>query len=522
MGHGSLRRPAGSPSPAPPRSGRRRCRWAPAAGPTSSSGCGPAGRSAPSPPAARTGWCRWPTATVVDGRLQCPAHGWRFDADGRCVGHPLARRRTARRRRAPTCAMPWAVEERHGWVWIAPERTSSSPHPAGERPAPRARCRRRTAPTGPVFGNLDPSLEHAWHPVALSRELRTGGWLQVRLLGRTWTLRRDGDGAAQADPPAFGVRERLGVLWLAPAEPADVALEVPEADDRPVRRAAGCRRCAPRARPDRWPTPSSTPTHGPFVHARRSAPRTAGGRPPTTLDPRARRLPQRPGAVVRQPARPGRRHRRAAAAAAPADHLRPTGRPSSSGCGRSSSTPGATTTILYLLQPEDADSTRIYVCLLLSAGPGQPLPAPADRRRAGGAAAAGARGGRRARRPRWQRRAAPRPARRGARARRRAAASRCARRCATSSRRAAAAAGRLSRLSRRAASAPQAGQRVGRVLVGQPPAGRADPAQPAGRVAALVVVGSGHAVSLIRPPWSDLGWTRGSVLGTTRSGRSAP
>ena len=39
---------------------------------------------------------------------------------------------------------------------------------------------------------------------------------------------------------------------------------------------------------------------------------------------------------------------------------------------------GATTTILYLLQPEDLDSTRIYVCLLLSAGPGQPLPTPAD------------------------------------------------------------------------------------------------------------------------------------------------
>jgi len=39
---------------------------------------------------------------------------------------------------------------------------------------------------------------------------------------------------------------------------------------------------------------------------------------------------------------------------------------------------GATTTILYLLQPEDLDSTRIYVCLLLSSGPGQPLATPAE------------------------------------------------------------------------------------------------------------------------------------------------
>jgi phenylpropionate dioxygenase-like ring-hydroxylating dioxygenase large terminal subunit len=39
---------------------------------------------------------------------------------------------------------------------------------------------------------------------------------------------------------------------------------------------------------------------------------------------------------------------------------------------------GATTTIVYLLQPEDLDSTRIYVCLLLSSGPGQPLHSPAE------------------------------------------------------------------------------------------------------------------------------------------------
>jgi hypothetical protein len=37
---------------------------------------------------------------------------------------------------------------------------------------------------------------------------------------------------------------------------------------------------------------------------------------------------------------------------------------------------GVVTTTLVLLQPEDADSTRIYARLLLSAGPGRPLPAP--------------------------------------------------------------------------------------------------------------------------------------------------
>jgi hypothetical protein len=83
-----------------------------------------------------------------------------------------------------------------------------------------------------VFDNLDPSLDHAWHPVALSRELRPGGWLQVRLLGRTWMLRRTADGLA-ADPPGFGVRERFGVVWLAPAEPIDVPQGEPGGDHDP-------------------------------------------------------------------------------------------------------------------------------------------------------------------------------------------------------------------------------------------------------------------------------------------------
>ena len=66
----------------------------------------------------------------------------------------------------------------------------------------------------------------AWHPVALSRELRPGGWLQIRLLVRTWTVRRTPDGLA-ADPSAFGVRESLGLVWLAPAEPVDLPLDTP-------------------------------------------------------------------------------------------------------------------------------------------------------------------------------------------------------------------------------------------------------------------------------------------------------
>ncbi|WP_233489477.1 aromatic ring-hydroxylating dioxygenase subunit alpha [Blastococcus sp. TF02-09] len=245
------------------------------------------------------------------------------------------------------------------------------PSPAGRVRAARAPGR-GPRPRGAVFANLEPSLEHAWHPVALSRELRAGGWLQVRLLGRTWTLFRE-DGAAQADPPAFGVRERLGVLWLAPAEPADVALEVPEADDRSV--------VGDWLLPLRSPGPAGPladtfldATHGPFVH-----PTTLAAVPEVapyelTREPGGFRSVQEqevdnpldPGVATGE--RPLRQRRRTTYVFRAPFQLR---------LRQEFLDTGATTTLLYLLQPEDADSTRIYVRLMLAAGPGQRLPAPA-------------------------------------------------------------------------------------------------------------------------------------------------
>src|SRR5215212_6012848 len=104
--------------------------------------------------------------SVVDGRLQCGYHGWRFDAEGRCVDIPSLGDVGTPPPRADL-PVPWAVEERHGWVWLAPERTAT---PAPPRPSPDTAPEpvpAPPAPAGPVFGNLDPSLDHAWHPVAL-------------------------------------------------------------------------------------------------------------------------------------------------------------------------------------------------------------------------------------------------------------------------------------------------------------------------------------------------------------------
>src|SRR5215218_865234 len=87
---------------------------------------------------------------VVDGRLQCPAHGWRFGAEGRSADIPSLGPEGTPPPRADL-SMPWAVEERDGWVWLAPERVSSPvpPRPAAAptpEPVPLP-----PAPAGPVF-----------------------------------------------------------------------------------------------------------------------------------------------------------------------------------------------------------------------------------------------------------------------------------------------------------------------------------------------------------------------------------
>ena len=214
-----------------------------------------------------------------------------------------------------------------------------------------------------MLGNLDPALEHAWHPVALAGEVRPGGYASVRLLGRTWTVHRDGGGLSAA-PPAWGVRERLGLIWLAPAEPRDEPLEVPEDTDPryaaawlpPARTGAPAGvladafldgRHSPSRHdgsPDRdeVPAPVVEPAPGGFTGVRdrwAAEPGTAAGR----------RLRRRDTLVHRAPFQLLQRVEE-----------RDT---------------GSVRVVLFLLQPEDADSTRVYARVLLrGAGTGTGLP----------------------------------------------------------------------------------------------------------------------------------------------------
>jgi hypothetical protein len=196
-------------------------------------------------------------------------------------------------------------------------------------------------PPGPVLDNLHPSLLQAWHPVALSRELRPGGWLQVRLVGRTWSLHRGDDGLVAA-PPVFDVGERYGLVWITPAPPRTGPLEVPEADDR--RFVAGA--LAPlRAAGPAGALLGTLCGLDAAGDVREGATGFSAVREPTDEEP------FRTTTVVRTPFWLSRRVQDPAT--------------------------GASTTTVVVLQPEDADSTRAYGLVLLFAGPGRPLPSPA-------------------------------------------------------------------------------------------------------------------------------------------------
>ena len=301
-------------------------------------------------------------ASVVDGTLQCPYHGWRFNAEGRCVDVPSLGPDGTAPPRADLSA-PWAVEERHGWVWLAPERTTVQlpPRPASTplvEPVPAP-----PVPSGPVFHNVHRSLDHAWHPVALSTELAEGGWLAVRLLGRSWTVHRDAAGLS-TDPPAWGVRERWGIVWLAPAEPREEQLDLPEDGDP--------RFVAAWLPPVRTSAPAGPladnfldVAHFPFVHAATFGAADVAEVPAYDVTPEPGGFssvqdqwfdnPGDPGVVAGL--RPLRQRRRATyVVRAPFQLL----------LRLEELDAGAVKTILFLLQPEDADSTRVYTCMLLS------------------------------------------------------------------------------------------------------------------------------------------------------------
>lgn len=290
---------------------------------------------------------------VVDGRLQCAYHGWQFDGAGRCTRLPSLEEDVSIPPRAALAA-PDGVRERDGWVWLA----------ADADPSP--------SPPGPILSNVDPSLRRGWHPVALSSELGTAK-LPVRLLGGDWLLWREGS-QLQADPAPFAAQEASGIVWLAPERPVTERLEFAEDDD-------------PRY-PGGWLSPARTSSpaglmadnfldvaHFPFVHTS-----TFGAGQETQVpaydvqsEPGGFRSvqeqwfanPEDPG--VAAGLRPLRQRRRATYIYRLPFQLF---------LRLEELDAGSAKAILFLLQPEDVRSTRVYTKLLVHGIGGVEAPAP--------------------------------------------------------------------------------------------------------------------------------------------------
>jgi len=186
-------------------------------------------------------------ASVQGGTLRCAYHGWEFDTDGRCVELPSLGLGASAPPRASLPPGP-RVREVDGAVWLRRDEAAAL---AGGAPAD-------------LLTNVDAALARAWHPVALSSEVGAQAH-EVTLLGQPWSLRRAGRQVV-ADLAPYGLRERWGLVWLAPQRPVVELFDDPDAEDEAY--VAG------------WLPPARTPApaglvadnfldvaHFPFVHA---------------------------------------------------------------------------------------------------------------------------------------------------------------------------------------------------------------------------------------------------------------
>ena len=117
---------------------------------------------------------------VIDGRLQCPFHHWRFAASGACVEIPGAERIPASARQRP-----YPTTERHGYIW-AWYGSAEPMFPLPELPAlavgrPRYHCFRFADTTAATVRRI---LENTYDPDHLSalHGLEVEGPLSLRLL----------------------------------------------------------------------------------------------------------------------------------------------------------------------------------------------------------------------------------------------------------------------------------------------------------------------------------------------------
>ena len=151
-------------------------------------------------------------ATVVDGRLQCPYHGWEFAADGACEVVPSLGPDANIPPRAHLDPVPTLVE-RDGFVYARARDLAADVLEPGES-----------------VDNTDERMLHGWHIVALSDEVTATAY-EAALIDRTYTLTRNADGTIAVTPDVYDVTEKWGSVWIAPLEPYTQIFEDPDDED---------------------------------------------------------------------------------------------------------------------------------------------------------------------------------------------------------------------------------------------------------------------------------------------------
>ena len=285
--------------------------------------------------------------------------------------HPLARARRARPPPRADLPVPWAVEERHGWVWLAPERTTTAAPP---RPS-------RTPVPEPVPGAAGAGRAGVRQPRPLARARLAPGGRCPASCGRAAGCRSgcsaapgccaatsDGAGRGSAGVRRPGAPRRWSG-WLRPSR-STLPLDVPGGGRPPLRQRLAAAGALARARPDRWPTRCSTPRTCRSCTAGRSSRSSARRRRG------ARRVPA-PSRSTRTRSR-GRsaRDRRAA----PAGHRLPGAVPAAPAAGAADGRRRLDDRC-SCCSPRTPTRPGVYARVLLSAGPGQPAPGAVGRGR---------------------------------------------------------------------------------------------------------------------------------------------
>ena len=149
--------------------------------------------------------------TVVDGHIECPYHGWRYEGGGTCVHVPSL---GASARLPRLCVRAFATCERDGYVWVHPGANAPAREPfrfphCGERGWTTFRMKTRFA--GTVENCLENFLDcpHTVHVHS--------GWFRTRDTRELRAITRELDDGVEIEFQDEPIHKSLAFRLLAPA-----------------------------------------------------------------------------------------------------------------------------------------------------------------------------------------------------------------------------------------------------------------------------------------------------------------